>query len=65
MSSNKKVLDIKVARNSKCFYNSFIKIAKKNQAYHGYIHWPLAAMPRGFLVIYESLVEYLTPITPA
>ena len=23
---------------------------KKIQVYHGYIHWELAAMPRGFLV---------------
>ena len=52
----KKVIDKKVAQNSKCFYNLFIKIfiqshMKKNP-YHRYIHWPLAAAkPRGFLVL--------------
>ena len=51
----KKVIDKKVAQNSKCFYNLFIKIfihSHIKKLYHRYIHWPLAAAkPRGFLVL--------------
>ena len=54
----KKVIDKKVAQNSKCFYNLFIKIFiqshMQKKPYHRYIHWPLAAVkPRGFLVHHE------------